>query len=233
MEQCSHPCAVYLLSWWCSHPCAVHLLSRWCSHPCAVHLLSRWCSHPCAVYIIQVVFTLMCCASVIKVVFTSMCCMSVVQVVFTSMCCVSVIQVELFVNLASFQDHLFLLNHVLRCPAGVASWAAGFVQIAAPPTVKSSQLSLHSPALDHIVTCLATIMSPIRCVCATSDLSSVLSLNIYPQIATCLKTVVGGKQGDRPCGNICSEKSCANDIVRRKGGSHTVKVIPATCTCWG
>ncbi|KAL7985733.1 hypothetical protein Chor_013665 [Crotalus horridus] len=37
--------------------------------------------------------------------------------------------VALLQRVASPGDHLFLLNHILRCPAGVSKWAAPFVQV--------------------------------------------------------------------------------------------------------
>ena len=30
---------------------------------------------------------------------------------------------------ATLYDHLFLLNHILRCPAGVGKWAAAYIQV--------------------------------------------------------------------------------------------------------
>lgn len=34
--------------------------------------------------------------------------------------------------MASLPDHLFLINHILRCPPGVADWAIGFIQPLSP-----------------------------------------------------------------------------------------------------
>ena len=63
--------------------------------------------------------------------------------------------------MATYRDHLFLLNHVLRAPAGVGRWASGFVQIPGPASL-ALQTTLGSPVLDHAVTCLATVLLPIR-----------------------------------------------------------------------
>uniref|UniRef100_A0A8I3W1T9 Ectopic P-granules 5 autophagy tethering factor n=1 Tax=Callithrix jacchus TaxID=9483 RepID=A0A8I3W1T9_CALJA len=50
-------------------------------------------------------------------------------------------------------DHLFLLNHILRCPAGVSKWAVPFIQI----TV------LHNPSgVFHFMQSLALLMSPVK-----------------------------------------------------------------------
>lgn len=78
--------------------------------------------------------------------------------------------VAVLLRVASWRDHLFLLNHVLRCPADVGSWAANYVQ-APPPAplsfVDSGQYSSYpSPFssfhLDHMVAMLATILLPVR-----------------------------------------------------------------------
>ncbi|KAL8604118.1 hypothetical protein ACOMHN_047330 [Nucella lapillus] len=69
--------------------------------------------------------------------------------------------VAALLRVASFGDHLFVLNHVLRCPSGVGQWARGYVQIPGPATL-GVQSTLGSPVLDHAVTCLATMLCPVR-----------------------------------------------------------------------
>ncbi|XP_058533133.1 ectopic P granules protein 5 homolog isoform X1 [Ochotona princeps] len=50
-------------------------------------------------------------------------------------------------------DHLFLLNHVLRCPAGVSKWAVPFIQIKV----------LNNPSgVFHFMQSLALLMSPVK-----------------------------------------------------------------------
>ncbi|XP_053427579.1 ectopic P granules protein 5 homolog [Nycticebus coucang] len=50
-------------------------------------------------------------------------------------------------------DHLFLLNHILRCPAGVSKWAVPFIQIKV----------LNNPSgVFHFMQSLALLMSPVR-----------------------------------------------------------------------
>ena len=72
-------------------------------------------------------------------------------------------------RVATYRDHLFLLNHVLRAPAGVGRWASGFVQIPGPASL-ALQTTLGSPVLDHAVTCLATVLLPVRyCTAALSS----------------------------------------------------------------
>ncbi|KAF7993173.1 hypothetical protein HCN44_006233 [Aphidius gifuensis] len=71
--------------------------------------------------------------------------------------------VAILLRLATWQDHQFILNHVLRCPGGVTKWAAGFIQA---PNVPRSQTHTASPFsdpyLDHMVATLAVILLPVK-----------------------------------------------------------------------
>ncbi|VDH94339.1 Hypothetical predicted protein, partial [Mytilus galloprovincialis] len=67
--------------------------------------------------------------------------------------------VSALVKVASFDDHMFILNHILRCPAGVGTWAANFIQM---PAIPQSVTSFGNPALDHYIACLALVLTPIR-----------------------------------------------------------------------
>ncbi|XP_034851761.1 ectopic P granules protein 5 homolog isoform X3 [Mirounga leonina] len=50
-------------------------------------------------------------------------------------------------------DHFFLLNHILRCPAGVSEWAVPFIQIKV----------LNNPSgVFHFMQSLALLMSPVK-----------------------------------------------------------------------
>ncbi|XP_028915803.1 ectopic P granules protein 5 homolog isoform X2 [Ornithorhynchus anatinus] len=50
-------------------------------------------------------------------------------------------------------DHLFLLNHILRCPAGISKWAIPFIQIKV----------LDNPSgVFHFMQSLALLMSPVK-----------------------------------------------------------------------
>ncbi|XP_076991687.1 ectopic P granules protein 5 homolog [Tamandua tetradactyla] len=50
-------------------------------------------------------------------------------------------------------DHFFLLNHILRCPAGVSKWAVPFIQIKV----------LNNPSgIFHFMQSLALLMSPVK-----------------------------------------------------------------------
>lgn len=67
--------------------------------------------------------------------------------------------------MATWQDHLFLLSHILRCPGGVAMWARGYVQVPMPlrTSIKAVSTSpLNDSHLDHIVATLAVILMPVK-----------------------------------------------------------------------
>ncbi|RWS25873.1 ectopic P granules protein 5-like protein, partial [Leptotrombidium deliense] len=61
---------------------------------------------------------------------------------------------------ASYNDRLFLLNHVLRCPGGVSSWTASFVQCRSPLHAIDKQDA--SSTLNHCLTVISTILSPVK-----------------------------------------------------------------------
>ncbi|XP_014679500.1 PREDICTED: ectopic P granules protein 5 homolog [Priapulus caudatus] len=66
--------------------------------------------------------------------------------------------VSALLRIATYEDHLFILNHLLRCPPGLADWTAAFIQVL-PSTGAGSQGQV---AVDHALTVLATMTSPIR-----------------------------------------------------------------------
>ncbi|KAK7082717.1 hypothetical protein SK128_026804 [Halocaridina rubra] len=74
--------------------------------------------------------------------------------------------VAILQRVATHQDHLFLLNHVMRCPSGVGSWAAAYIQIGGPweqelmsSNVKTSAGMLGCWPLDHSLTVVSTILN--------------------------------------------------------------------------
>ena len=75
-------------------------------------------------------------------------------------------QVATLLRLATMEDHIFLLSHVMRCPAGIASWAGSYIQ-PVPPVYSSGDPSTcwGSVLLDHFVTMLAVVLQPVRSVC--------------------------------------------------------------------
>ena len=62
---------------------------------------------------------------------------------------------------ATLYDHLFILNHIMRCPAGVGKWAAKYIQPALPIT-DLEETSFDNPFLDHMITMMATILLPVK-----------------------------------------------------------------------
>ncbi|XP_053972222.1 ectopic P granules protein 5 homolog [Hylaeus volcanicus] len=71
--------------------------------------------------------------------------------------------VAILLRVATWQDHLFILNHILRCPGGVMNWACNYVQLPVPPHFgKLSSSPLNDPYLDHIIATLAIILLPVK-----------------------------------------------------------------------
>ena len=62
---------------------------------------------------------------------------------------------------ATLYDHLFILNHIMRSPAGVGDWAAAFIQPPVPLTDRE-ETSFENPFLDQLTTILATILLPVK-----------------------------------------------------------------------
>lgn len=66
-------------------------------------------------------------------------------------------------RIGTFEDHLYVLNHIMRCPAGVGSWAARLVQIPSIPSNEEfSPLVFGNPCLDHVITAFSTVLIPTR-----------------------------------------------------------------------
>ena len=62
---------------------------------------------------------------------------------------------------ATLYDHLFIMNHIMRCPAGVGSWAASFIQPPVPFT-DLEETSFDNPFLNQLITIMATILLPVK-----------------------------------------------------------------------
>ncbi|XP_047502036.1 ectopic P granules protein 5 homolog [Penaeus chinensis] len=69
--------------------------------------------------------------------------------------------VAILQRFATRSDHLFLLNHIVRCPAGVGSWASAYIQIGGPWETDIIGRVLGCWPLDHSLTVLSTILSPV------------------------------------------------------------------------
>ncbi|XP_071943527.1 ectopic P granules protein 5 homolog isoform X2 [Antedon mediterranea] len=72
--------------------------------------------------------------------------------------------VAILLRLASIPDHLFILNHLLRCPAGLDQWATSFLQVHPPPQgyISERGATWGSPILDHFVDMLDYLMTPVK-----------------------------------------------------------------------
>ena len=66
---------------------------------------------------------------------------------------------------ATLSDHLFLLNHVMRCPAGVGEWAAKFIQPQALSLDMNDEGHGHifnNPYIDNLLTLLSTMLLKVK-----------------------------------------------------------------------
>ncbi|XP_003703213.1 ectopic P-granules autophagy protein 5 isoform X2 [Megachile rotundata] len=71
--------------------------------------------------------------------------------------------VAILLRIATWQDHLFLLNHILRCPGGVMNWASSFVQTPVPQQFdKLNICPWNDMYLNHMIATLAVILLPIK-----------------------------------------------------------------------
>eukprot|EP00057_Strongylocentrotus_purpuratus_P029333 XP_011683807.1 PREDICTED: ectopic P granules protein 5 homolog [Strongylocentrotus purpuratus] len=95
--------------------------------------------------------------------------------------------ISVLLRVATLEEHLFIMNHLLRCPPGISEWASLFLQVSPPVPVRGAPqdtqlLSMEedaasssssskgqgshgfwaSPLLDHFVNMLATLMAPVR-----------------------------------------------------------------------
>lgn len=71
--------------------------------------------------------------------------------------------VALQLRVATWQDHVFILFHILRCPVGVGNWAAELVQV---PVMDRSSDELQSPfsypEFQHCIALLAALLLPVK-----------------------------------------------------------------------
>ena len=73
---------------------------------------------------------------------------------------------------ATYSDHLFILNHFLRCPPGVGTWCTPYIQFQplleltllskSGQTMQYNQGYSLSPLSDHFLTMLATLLLPVK-----------------------------------------------------------------------
>lgn len=68
--------------------------------------------------------------------------------------------IALYVRTATWQDHLFLVYHVLRCPPGVATWAVPFIQM--PETKSMETVPFANDEINHCMTFLKVLLMPTK-----------------------------------------------------------------------
>lgn len=67
---------------------------------------------------------------------------------------------SVYLRVATWQDHLFLIYHVLRCPAGLASWATHIIQIPRPSTKTVSAFACDE--VHHCIAFLKVLLMPTK-----------------------------------------------------------------------
>lgn len=72
--------------------------------------------------------------------------------------------VSLQLRVATWQDHVFILFHILRCPVGVGNWAANLVQV---PVMQRQPRDHHVspftyPEFQHCVALLSALLLPVK-----------------------------------------------------------------------
>lgn len=70
--------------------------------------------------------------------------------------------VAIHLRMATWQDHLFLLFHILRCPGGIASWATAMIQVPFDQSkLTSTGVIFSSDEVHHCVAILKILLLPI------------------------------------------------------------------------
>lgn len=65
-----------------------------------------------------------------------------------------------YLRIATWQDHLFLIYHLMRCPPGIASWATSLIQI---PRTKSNEITPFAcDEINHCMTFLKVLLMPTK-----------------------------------------------------------------------
>ncbi|XP_070546998.1 ectopic P granules protein 5 homolog isoform X2 [Ptychodera flava] len=84
-------------------------------------------------------------------------------------------------RVASLEDHVFLMNHIIRCPAGISKWATPFVQLVLPSSLVGASRGRHDwgdPLLDHFMCMLACLMLPVK---GREDFLAKLKVTLTPE----------------------------------------------------
>lgn len=61
----------------------------------------------------------------------------------------------------NFNDTLFIINHVIRCPSGIANWASELIQI--PVVANETEISkmFDSDSAQQILLALYLVLNPV------------------------------------------------------------------------
>lgn len=121
--------------------------------------------------------------------------------------------VSLQLRIATWQDHLFILYHVLRCPVGVGGWAAQLIQIPSPKDIYVGTSPFTLPEFQHCVAFINALLLPIKergrfLEKITKDLNSAID-PVEEDIWVLVDS--DGEEGSTPTGECAGLKE--NDLV--------------------
>lgn len=116
-----------------------------------------------------------------------------------------------YVRMATWQDHLFLVYHVLRCPPGIGSWAIPLVQL--PRTSNATTVSPYTrDDINHCMTFLKVLLLPTK---QRNDFLAQLQSTSGPIDATAedLWIIIDsdGEEDNTPAGECATLKE--NDLI--------------------
>lgn len=115
-----------------------------------------------------------------------------------------------YVRLATWQDHLFLIYHILRCPPGISSWAISLIQM--PKLAIDSSTPFACDEINHCVTFLKVLLMPTK---QRNEFLSQLQSEAGPIDATAedLWIIIDsdGEEDSTPAGECATLKE--NDLI--------------------
>lgn len=115
--------------------------------------------------------------------------------------------VALQLRIATWNDHLFLIYHTLRCPNNLGTWASSMIQI--PFAVIPSDLN--SPEIHHCITILSVLLLPIK---KRNEFLIELNKNLKSSSGhedNWMLIDSDGEEGTTPSGDYCGIKE--SDLV--------------------
>ena len=71
------------------------------------------------------------------------------------------LQCATLLRIADREDHLFVVNHLLRLPPGAGAWMAPCLQMVDIPEMTSASEAIGHPLFDHCVALLDLLMQPV------------------------------------------------------------------------